>query len=144
MLMIEYPNMRQHLIFSIRTLADRLYQQKVWVEHQSPKEKYEDAFDFAVHFIFDDMNLDRNIDKAIGKILQDESEVKAVQLVIEAINNILDNMGLTATDEQYINSPYWDNVVLAAYEAYIKLTKGGDPNGLFEAIQITENSEHNN
>ncbi len=136
--MIKYPEMRGQLIFSLRTLADVLYQQRVWVKHERPKEIYEDGFDYAVHFIFDDMALDIYPRQAIGAILYDEAELFAVQEVMAAVNEVLKDLGLNASDEEYINSRYWPKVVSTARRAYEMLTKGKEPDDLFQSIQRGE------
>jgi hypothetical protein len=136
--MIKYPAMRGELILNLRALADVSYQQRVWVKHERPKEIYEDGFDFAVHFIFDDMALDTSPQHAIGAILYDEAELFAVQEVVAAINEVLADLGSRTSDKKYISSRYWPKVVAAARQAYKILTKGKDPDGLFQAIQRGE------
>jgi hypothetical protein len=136
--MIKYPEMREELIFNIRTLADVVYQQRVWINHERPKEKYENEFSYAVHFILDDMALDIYPRQAIGAILSDETELLILQEVVTAISEVLKDVGHNASDEEYICSRQWPEVVSAAKRAYRMLTGGKEPDGLFQAIQQRE------
>jgi hypothetical protein len=133
--MVKYPHMRKELIFSIRTLADPVYQRRVWVDLELPRTPFEDCFDMAIHIIFDDLCLNTNLDQAIGPVLRNDTEAQAVQRLVEKIDILFDRMGLSATDQEYINSPYWPDVLEAASAAYEVLTGGQKPQSMFEDVQ---------
>ena len=83
--MVQYPSLRAKLLESLRSLADREYQQRVWVNHNYPHGVLYDSFDEAVHFLFDDTILAENPDAAIGVILEDEKEARLIAGVCTAI-----------------------------------------------------------
>jgi hypothetical protein len=123
--------MRNELIFTLRALADPVYQRMVWVGLERPRVPYYDSFSEAIHFVFDDMSLDSHLDQAIGRILSDSSEAEAIQKLVGALNTVLDGVGLDATDEEYINSPHWDDVLQTARKAYALVTGGQSAEGMF-------------
>ena len=69
--MVKYPKMREELLETLRSLADREYQHKVWLERDYPPEIKYDCFDEVVHFLYDDTVLAENPDAAIGVIIED-------------------------------------------------------------------------
>jgi hypothetical protein len=115
--------MREQLFDTLRALADVDYQRKVWIQRQYPPGVQYDDFDLAVHFLFDDTALFDAPEKTVGWILEDEYEVRAIQKVTKAIDDLLNELGTDLTDEQYINSPMWSDVVKAASEALSALNK---------------------
>ena len=133
--MVQNPGLRKELIFNIRSLADPIYQKRVWVDLELPVMPYEDNFDQAIHFLFDDMCLDTHIDQSMGVMLENAAEADAVQAVIEVLEIALENLPQNATDEHYINSIYWTDVISASRYAYRVLTGGQNPDGLFTDIQ---------
>ncbi len=67
--MVQYPSMRAELLETLRSLADREYQQRAWVDHNYPPGVLYDSFDEAVHFLFDDTILAENPNASIGVIV---------------------------------------------------------------------------
>lgn len=133
--MIKYPYMRKELIVNLRALADSTYQERVWVRIEQPVANYEDNLDAVVHFIFDDMSLDTHLEQAIGDILCNDDEAQVVRDVVEKLNKVLNSRDMNATDEEYISSPHWPEVVRVAKKAYTFLTAGQQPEGMFEDIK---------
>lgn len=39
---------------ALESLADRDYQQRVWIEHQYPHDDFYDELDLEIHILFDD------------------------------------------------------------------------------------------
>lgn len=115
--MVKYPSMRQEIIDTLKILADVDYQRRAWVHRQFPSGIQYDDFDTAVHVLFDDSHLADAPEKAIGWILEDEVEVQAIRPVIQAVDNILNQLGTEISDEEYINSAQWGEVVKFASEA---------------------------
>jgi hypothetical protein len=127
--------MRDELIFTIRTLADRHYQEKVWVDGMLPREGYGDNFDQAIHFLFDDMTLDTNLQEAIGIILMSKQEADAVGQVVNALEDILEDVRWARRpDEDIVMSPYWEAVLSSSRIAYKVLSGGKNPDGFFEEL----------
>jgi hypothetical protein len=132
--MVRFPEMRMQLIFTLRTLADSEYQRRVWVEGDRPRPEYEDSLDQAVHIIFDDLSLNTHLDRARFSILCDETELEAVDRVVQAVDRLLKEVGLDCSDEDYITSDIWQEVISSSKYAYELLTDGDNPLGLYEEL----------
>lgn len=115
--------MRDELLETLRSLADREYQQKAWVDHNYPSDILYDSFDEAVHFLYDDTVLAENPDAAIGVIIEDEKEARSIEAVCTAIEQVFDVLGKDVSDEKYIRSSEWEGVVKAASLALQVITK---------------------
>ena len=115
--MVQYPKMREELLETLRSLSDREYQHKAWLESDYPPAIEYDSFDEAVHFLYDDTVLAENPDAAIGVIIENEKEARLMSAVCQAIDLVFDVLGTEASDEDYINSSGWTSVVEAASRA---------------------------
>ena len=115
--MVKYPKMREELLETLRSLADREYQHKVWLERDYPPGIECDSFDDAVHFLYDDTVLAENPDAAIGVILEDKKEARLMSAVCQAIDLVFEALGTGVGDEEYIKSSEWTWVVEAALRA---------------------------
>ena len=115
--MVKYPKMREELLETLRSLADREYQHKVWIENDYPPGIECDSFDEAVHFLYDDTVLAENPDAAIGVILENEKEARLISAVCQAIDLVFEALGTGVSDEEYIKSAEWTMVVEAALKA---------------------------
>ncbi|MEG4304973.1 SCO4402 family protein [Microcoleus sp. D3_18a_C4] len=115
--MVKYPKMREELLETLRSLADREYQHKVWLESDYPPGIESDSFDEAVHFLYDDTVLAENPDAAIGVIIEDEKEARLISAVCQAIDLVFEALGTEASDEEYIKCYEWTSVVEAASRA---------------------------
>ncbi|MGB3266292.1 MAG: hypothetical protein WBA89_20310 [Microcoleus sp.] len=115
--MVKYPKMREELLETLRSLADREYQHKAWLESDYPPGIESDSFDEAVHFLYDDTVLAENPDAAIGVIIEDEKEARLMSAVCQAIDLVFEVLGTGVSDEEYIKSSEWNGVVEAAFRA---------------------------
>ncbi len=115
--MVKYPKMREELLETLRSLADRDYQHKVWLERDYPPGIKYDCFDEVVHFLYDDTVLAENPDAAIGVIIEDEKEARLMEAVCQAIDLVFEVLGTEVSDEEYITSSEWTRVVEAALRA---------------------------
>ena len=115
--MVKYPKMREELLETLRSLAEREYQHKVWLEGDYPPGIECDSFDEAVHFLYDDTVLAENPDAAIGVIIENEKEARSIAAVCQAIDSVFEVLGTEASDGEYITSPEWTSVVEAASKA---------------------------
>jgi hypothetical protein len=115
--MVKYPKMREELLETLRSLADRDYQYKAWVDSDYPPGIECDSFDDAVHFLYDDTVLAENPDLAIGVIIEDEKEARLMSAVCQAIDLVFEALGTGVSDEEYIKSAEWTMVVEAAFRA---------------------------
>ncbi|KYC39213.1 hypothetical protein WA1_31190 [Scytonema hofmannii PCC 7110] len=120
--MVQYPKMRGELLETLRSLASREYQQKAWINHNYPAGVLYDSFDEVVHFLFDDTILAENPNAAIGVILENDKEARLIAAVCTAIKQVFEAHGTEMSDEEYINSSKWTNVVEAASMALHLIT----------------------
>lgn len=110
--------MREELLETLRTLADAEYQRKTWLDQNFPPGTEHDCFDYAVHFIYDDTSLATDPEDTIGVFLKDENEVQMIKAVVAALERVFDALGMKATDEEYISSREWSDVLKAASRAW--------------------------
>lgn len=116
-LTLKYPNMREELLETLRSLADLEYQLKIWVNKEFPRENFYDDFFNTFRFI-EDMSLLTDPESAIGIFLKDENEVQMTKAVAVALERVFDALGTEATDEEYISSREWSDVLKAASQAW--------------------------
>ncbi len=111
---LKYPEMREELIETLRSLADADYQRETWLDRNFPSGTEHDCFDYAVHFIYDDTRLATDPEGSIGLFLKNQQEVQLIKAVAIALDRVFDTLGMNATDEQYINCPEWSQVLTTA------------------------------
>lgn len=109
---LKYPEMRLDLVAYTGSLRDRDHQRKVWVLHQSGGRQ--DSFMDVVHFFFDDTKLAEEPATCVGVFLRDQPEADAVDAVVGALDEVLDQVGPGKADADYLAAPGWDRVVTAA------------------------------
>jgi hypothetical protein len=131
---IKYANLRKNLIVTIRSLADRDYQQKVWIDLCKPAEKFEDDLSMTINFLYDFIN-DKEPQRSIGLTLRNKREVDVIKILFDALENFLNDIDHNAPDEIALKSKYWPNVLNAATEVYKELTNGDEPAGTFEDMK---------
>lgn len=121
--MIKLTYMRKNLLCYLDSLRDIDYQEQCWVNRNCPGNIEYDDFDAAVHFLFDDTCLSEAPEKALGDILENETEVQCISVLCNEIDNILEVHGPALSDAEYIKLPEWVNVLEAAQEAHNILSK---------------------
>lgn len=117
-------SMRDRLVDALEGLADRNYQQRVWIDRRLPNDVDDDGFDYVVHFLFDDTELSRDIEGCVGWFLKEE-EVEPVRRVVSLVDAVIDRVGVGASDAEYVDSPYWPEIVSAAAQALGVVKRGG-------------------
>ncbi|MGC4893878.1 SCO4402 family protein [Micromonospora sp. DT31] len=79
----------------------------------------------AVHWLVDDTFWDQRSPVAdIGTILGDADEADAITATLEPLSAVLDELGPTAADDDYLTHPRWREVAHAAADARHLLTAG--------------------
>jgi len=116
---VEYPWQRDEVLDAIRELADREHQRRVWPDPQEFQN-----FDEVIHWLYDDTWLLEEPELSIGSILRGPDEARALHPLREAVDTLLDTLGVDLTDEEYVASPLWDPVVTAARNALAVLETG--------------------
>ena len=123
MIQVTYPNMREELVEYLQRLADLGYQKRVWINGESVGTVKHDEFDYAVHFLFDDTALAKDVYSTIGWILQDTSEAELIATLTSCIDRVLQKYGTELSDAQYIELPEWQSVVAAAKAALVSISE---------------------
>ena len=118
--MVKFPDMRKRLLLTIRILTDIHYQRRAWVEHRLPVGCGDD-FDETVHCLYDDLDFKRDPQRTIGAFVENEEELALVLSIMHAIDRVFEELGLEATDEEYISCERWPEVVEAARKAWDKM-----------------------
>lgn len=80
------------------------------------------GIDEVFHFFFDDNDFD---ERAVGVTLCDQSEVKLIANVKQALEALLDVVGDTG-DDAYVSHPLWLGVRQAAGAAKTEITASGN------------------
>jgi len=114
---VRFPQMRQILLFSLKDLSDNKLQLQEWVS-KTAKHRFWDTMRFDINVIYYDlgfeMDEDEKAEDKIGYSLVDESECRAMEPVVKALDDVYDIIGPEQPDSAYIDSPLWDEVVRAS------------------------------
>jgi hypothetical protein len=119
---VSLPAMRAEVIDAVKALADRPYQQHVWVQRQYPRANYYDDLSQNIAILYDDAQVLPHPSKAIGTILRSADEARALAPLGAALDAVFGQLGTERPDSEYLASPLWDRVVQAAGAAAAHLT----------------------
>lgn len=123
MIEVRYPDMRVQVVSSLESLADREYQQRVWIEKILPHPGYGDDFALAYSWLYEDLPIMDDPARFIGTILRDEVEAQVMLPLKGAIDRLHADLGYDRTDAEYLASPLWDDVVATAGRALTALRR---------------------
>ncbi len=115
---LQIPPMRETLIHYLNKLSDLELQRTAWAKDPGAGVPRHDNLDFPLIFLYEDTDLATNSENWIGVILKNESEMRAVDEVIAAIDAFFEKYNTDMADEEYIKKPEWQGVVDAAKSAY--------------------------
>ncbi|WP_393072323.1 hypothetical protein [Streptomyces sp. LN704] len=121
---VTLPAMRRDVLLAVRALADKGHQRRVWIEKKYPQEGYYDDFGMNLDTLYDDTLVLEEPSAALGTVLRDGEEVSAMESLRSALNELLSVEGGGRTDSEYLASPLWETVVVAAIEACVILCRG--------------------
>lgn len=107
---VRYPYMRREAIRAVAALADRQYQERVWVNRLLPHPNYYDALDEEIHWLFDDLELLPDPGPADGDVLLPGDECAHLRNLGAAFDPMIDRLG-DAPDDQYLADPEWPSIV---------------------------------
>jgi hypothetical protein len=113
---IRYPGVRTQVLSAVESLADREYQERVWIRHELPHPGYYDELDLSVHTLFDDAAVLPDPASAVGTVLHAQ-EVGPLAELGAVFGPLIDDLG-DQPDAVYLADPRWDDVVRAAVKAY--------------------------
>src|SRR6478735_10589955 len=71
---VKFPAMRQQTTTALAALADREYQQRVWIAREYPREGFYDALTLNVNTLYDMVLPDPKA--RLGVVLLNESEIE--------------------------------------------------------------------
>ncbi|GAB3007141.1 SCO4402 family protein [Saccharothrix stipae] len=113
---IRYPGVRTQVLSAVESLADREYQERVWIRGELPHPGYYDELDLSVHTLFDDAAVLPDPASAVGAVLH-AHEVGPLHELGAVFGPLIDDLG-DQPDAVYLADPRWDDVVRAAVKAY--------------------------
>ena len=111
---VKFPAMRQQTVTALTALADRDYQQRVWIDREYPREGFYDDLTLNVNTLYDMVLPDPR--SRLGVVLLSESEVARLDELEQLLGPLIDDLGDTY-DQQYLSDPRWSEVVAAAASA---------------------------
>lgn len=106
--------MRQQTVTALTALADRDYQQRVWIDREYPHAGFYDDLTLNVNMLYDMVLPDPR--SRLGVVLLSESEVARLDELEQLLGPLIDDLGDTY-DQQYLSDPRWSEVVAAAASA---------------------------
>ncbi|MGW1878755.1 SCO4402 family protein [Streptomyces sp. NPDC001975] len=115
---VEFPDMRENVISAVRALADREYQERVWIQRIYPEDGYFDDFTLNINILYDDTLVLEDPASALGTILSSQQEVAVLTVLRSALDELLEREGTNKSDAEYLASPLWSAVVDSASAAY--------------------------
>lgn len=111
---VKFPAMRQQTVTALTALADRDYQQRVWIDREYPHAGFYDDLTLNVNMLYDTVLPDPR--SRLGVVLLSESEVARLDELEQLLGPLIDDLGDTY-DQQYLSDPRWSEVVAAAASA---------------------------
>lgn len=111
---VKFPAMRQQTTTALAALADREYQQRVWIAREYPREGFYDALTLNVNTLYDMVLPDPKA--RLGVVLLNESEIELLTDLERLLGPFIDDLR-DASDQQYLSDPRWNEVVAAAASA---------------------------
>ncbi|WP_410654180.1 SCO4402 family protein [Amycolatopsis sp. lyj-112] len=112
---VAYPAMREMVVDAVRALSDVDYQWREWVRRESGP-ALQDSFTMQFNAL-EDVRMLEEPKGALSDILRDEREVAIFGPLNDALENLFGKLGTELSDEEYLNSAEWPQVVDAAKEA---------------------------
>ncbi len=94
-------------------MIDRLY----------PKPNFYNDFTLNVNTLYDDTTVLASPEAALGYTLATEAGIRAMRALADALDSALDTVGRTASDDEFIASGSWPDVVASARDALATLTE---------------------
>jgi hypothetical protein len=126
---IRFPALRDDVAYSLKVLADSEYQQRVWLDRQPLEDEPIITWDTVVNVLYDDAQLGDGARAAIGDVLRDESEARAVDTVLASLEQAFAQAGgIEAPVDVLLDTPAWPAVVKSARTAHATI-EGRHPEG---------------
>jgi hypothetical protein len=113
---IRYPGVRVQVLSAVEALADREYQERVWIRHELPHPKYYDELKLEVHILFDDTEVCTDPMSCVGEVIHPD-EVEPLRELGVIFDALLTELG-DVTDAEYLAHPRWAELVRLAGVAW--------------------------
>ncbi|WP_216916046.1 SCO4402 family protein [Nocardia noduli] len=113
---IQFPQMRMYVEHALESLADPVYQRRVWIERQFPHEGFYDDLDLSIHILYDDCVVCPDPRSTIGAVLVDGPEVDRLIELDRVLGPMIERLG-NVGDSEYLDDPQWPLVIAAARAA---------------------------
>jgi len=104
--------MRMGVIDALRSLADREYQERVWINRIYPHERYYDDLSMRIHTLYDDTDVLAAPAGMVGDVIY-SSEIDSLHQLDSILSPLIDELG-DADDSTYLADPRWDQVIRAS------------------------------
>ena len=114
---LKHPDMRILLLDSLLDLGDKSYQLKNWVDNNYVYSFWGNLV-MPIEVLFDDLSLHEVPEDQINYTVYNQDELEVVMPVIKALEKVMDEIGRKQPDDNYINSPLWDEVIKTAQHAF--------------------------
>ena len=112
---LRHPEVRRQILDALEAIADRDYQQRVWIKRRLPHDNFHDDLSTNIHILFDDTQVVSHADKQVGFSIYPE-EIALLEDVGLRLGSLIDDLG-DAEDSAYLAHPAWPEVVAAAGRA---------------------------
>jgi hypothetical protein len=133
---LKLPEIRGCLLATLKDLADLVRQKNEWCS-KTASHRFWDTMRFAIEG-FESIPLESYPKEQIGHTIRTEEELTLVLDVMNKLWKVIDIIGTEKPDSNYLNSPLWQDVVVAATKAYNYIKEKGLDN---EGISWIEGAE---
>jgi len=109
---------RNALIEYLSNLANREYQEQVWINRMMPQGVEYDDISEVIHFLYDDTRIAAEPNEMVGVYFRDSRELEAMKTLIMQLDVALENIDIIHTPvREFIDNENWTNVIHAAQNA---------------------------
>ncbi|GAA2807154.1 SCO4402 family protein [Crossiella cryophila] len=112
---VRFPGLRFQVLAAVRALADREYQERVWLDLSNVE-----TLDECVHVLFDDTEVLSDPASSVGEILH-ANEVEPLRQAGLVFDALITDLG-DVRDEVYLADPRWPGVLAKAEAAWAVMT----------------------
>lgn len=106
---VDFPRMRDDVMFALACLSDRRYQERVWVSNEGPP-NYSDDLTANVNILYDDCQVLPDPQSRVGSVLLATDEVERLHDLHAVLGPLIDELG-EAPDGDYLDNRRWALVV---------------------------------
>lgn len=121
---VRFPAMRRDVMFALAALADRDYQEAVWLGWR-PRPGYVDDLTAAVNVLYDDCQVLPDPANRVGSVLVDGDELERLRH-LDAVLEVLLDRHHGRDDDAFLGDPRWGEVVDAAARALAAMVISGE------------------